>query len=233
MPPGKVLIERHPNQDVLRDVGIRASDSGSSGHRFKPNVGKVIAVCASLPFTYDEVLALKEIGAPKRHLQEATRRSVQFLAPIEIKAGDTVVYRYVHNWEEDDDVNEQGSAYGWENYVVIDHDSLICRLNEDGSVYPLAGNVLIEDVRERQSPFTRVLAVGAPLLRDFDHPDEVDADDLVGGETVAINYKHSIPVQDPELGIALESLLGCRNIAFIKRRYIHFIIDARSTQDTH
>lgn len=207
-------------QSVLRGLGVQAIDGGNSSHRFLPNIGKVQAVCSALPFTYDYVQHLKRTRQSQRHVQEATRASCQFLTDIEICPGDTVVYRYVHNWGDDDVVDDM------REHLVIDHDSLICVIREDGDVYPLAGNVLIENTRDQENEnISRVLAVGKPVQRYFDFSDYSDEGmDLLPGDIIGLNIKQSVPVQDVDLGIAIDSILGFDNIAFIKRRHIHFKI---------
>lgn len=220
MPPGKVLIRRAPEQSTIRGTGIQAVDSGSGqSFQYQPNYGEVIAVCNSIPFARDRVDEMKRRGYSKDEVSRVAMQSAQFLTDIEVKPGDKVVFRLVENWE--NEYNEGQNKIGLD--IIISHDNLICRINDDGSVYPLAGNVLIENTRP--NALTRVLATGKPVIRYFDFPGWTDEDDDLDGKYILANTKQSMPVQDPDVGSAIEHIDGVTDIAFIKRRYIHAVYE--------
>lgn len=210
-----MLIRRTGEQSVLRGLGVRAIDPGDSGYRMIPNKGTVIGVCRETSFLLDEYRRLKDSNADRRAINQVAIRSSKYDYDIEVKPGDEVVFRYVHNWENEDDVDEET--------IAIDYESLICKI-ENGVVYPLAGNVLIKDTRhDDDRHLTKVLAAGKPLKRYFDFPGFDDGEiDVSPGDDVAVNIKQSIPVQDPDLGASIDEILGETNIAAIKRRYILF-----------
>lgn len=205
MPPNKVLVRRLGLQDSFE--GIQASDHEDREHWMLSNIGVVEAVCDSLHFTRDEVMWLKHIGRPAREIAETTRASCLFNAHIEAKVGDLVIYRRVNNVNADE-VFEK-------DRLVIPHDDLIARVNPDGSLYPLCGNVIIED---RQEPITKVIAAGKPLLGYFDFVGYTDPDIDLVGKTVALNHRQSAPVSDNVFS-------DFKLLAYIKRRHILLIVE--------
>lgn len=205
MPPNKVLVRRCGLQDSIE--GILASDHEDREHWMLSNVGIVEAVCDKLNFTRDDVLWMKERGRPAREIEEATRQSCLYNAHVEAKVGDKVIFRRVNNINEDE-VFEK-------DRLVIPHDDLIARVNEDGSLYPLCGNVIIED---RQEPITQVIACGRPLMGYFDFPKYVDFDVDLTGKTVALNHRQSAPVGD-------EVFSDFKLLAYIKRRHILLVVE--------
>lgn len=202
----RVMIRRVGLQDLFD--GVEVADHEDTEHRFLPNIGVVKGVCDSLHFTAMEVEQLKRQSS-LRAVQEMTRQSCMFLTEIEAKVGDVVIFRRVNNVNEDE-IFERGDGY---MTLLIPHDDLIARLNPDGSLYPLAGNVIIED---RQEPVTRVLAAGKPVISYFDHQGYRDFDNDIQGKLVILNHKQSAPVAD--------ELSEFSGLAYIKRRHINLII---------
>ena len=200
----RVMIRRIGLQDGVD--GLEIADHEDTEHRLLPNVGVVEGVCESLHFTAPSVADLKRNRASLREIQEATRQSCMFLTEIEVKVGDVVIFRRVNNVNEDE-IFEKGDGYVT---LLIPHDDLIARINPDGSLYPLAGNVIIED---REEPVTRVLAAGKPVIAYFDHQGYEDFDDDIEGCLVVLNHKQSAPVAD--------ELSAFSGLAYIKRRHIN------------
>lgn len=205
MPPNKVLIRRIGSLDVIE--GVEYSDHESTEHRGISNVGIVESICSELYFSRDHVLWMKHVGRTAHEIQKASHQSAMFLAEIEAKPGDKVIYRRVNNVNEDE-------VYG-DDMLVIPHDDLIARINPDGSLYPLAGNVIIEDTK---SSITTVIAAGKPLMGYFDHAGYRDYDVELAGKTVAVNHKQAAPVAD-------ETLSEYGKLAYIKRRHILLIVE--------
>lgn len=193
MPPNKVLVRRSGLNDTRGDWEV--ADSEHTEHTLLPNVGIVEAVCSNLLFTRDQVLWMKRNGYPARDIQEQTRFSCMFLTEIEVKPGDRVVYRRINNVS-DADTMFDGTR---ENArLVISHDDLIARVNPDGSLYPLAGNLIVHDTFPES--VTKVVYSGKPVLEYFDNPGYKDFEDDLTDKVVVANMRQAAPVGD--LGIA-------------------------------
>ena len=221
MPPNRILVMRHGFLDLAE--GVQLADHEDRAHEHLPNIGVVEAVCNRLNFTRDIVLEFKRQGRSPREINELSIRSCQYLTPIEIKPGDKVIYRRLNNVSDMDNVYEQ--AYGCAK-IVIQHDDLIAKITPDGTLYPLAGNVIVVDTFPDN--VTRVLTAGAPVLQYFDHPGYADATDSLAGKLVVANMRQAAPIGGYNLGISAEAeyiLNGKTSLAYIKRRHILATLD--------
>lgn len=221
MPPNRILVHRQGLIDSYG--GIQLADHEDRAHEHLPNFGVVKAVCNRLNFTRDLVLELKRQGRDRREIQEASRRTCQYLTPIEVKVGDTVIYRRLNNVSDMENVHQRD---GDDATLVIQHDDLIARIESNGSIYPLAGNLIVCDTFPEN--VTRVVAAGLPVLEYFDHPGYKDADDMLVGRMVVANMRHAAPMcgYNSVLAHSDEYILsGKTSLAYIKRRHILAIID--------
>ncbi len=220
MPPNKVLVHRQGLIDSYG--GIQLADHEDRAHEHLPNFGVVKAVCNRLNFTRDLVLELKRQKRDRREIQELSRRTCQYLTAIEVKVGDTVIYRRLNNVSDMDNVHQRD---GDEATLVIEHDDLIARIEADGSLYPLAGNLIVYDTFPEN--VTRVMAAGLPVLEYFDHPGYKDIDDQLVGRLVVANMRQAAPISGYNSDIAHFDyiLTGRSSLAYIKRRHILATID--------
>ena len=220
MAPNKVLIKRSGLQDSR--FGFCLADSETTEHKLLPNIGEVIAVCDTLRFTWDTVDAMKACGSPTRAIQEEERASCRHLTEIEVKPGDRVVYRRMMNWSDMDNIASGGREMA---NIVIEHDDLIAIIRPGNTLYPVAGNVLVEI---HDSPFARIVAAGLPVLKYFDWPNYSDFSEALDvDDIVAINPKQSAPIGTVPLVrgvaafvLAYENILDPIEVSYIKRRHI-------------
>lgn len=225
----KVLIRREGIVTSL--AGFEVGDDDHTEHNSLPNIGVVEQVCKDLYCPVDRILEMRQQHKSRREISAAEHNACLFLTEIEAKPGDRVIYRRIMNVS---DMENVVSGSRESARLIISHDDLIARINDDGSLYPLAGNVLIID--DQDSAFTTVIAAGKPVLRYFDFPFHKDpSTPLPPGTSVLANMKQAVPVgysRAKKVGAAYiladESIVEPETvpIACIKRRHIHAIVHA-------
>lgn len=130
LPPNYVYVK--PDGKIESDrTGLVRRDFVDA-HNQLSVTGVVVGVCDRLFFE-----PYSSTGHP-----ELIQQSIAQDVPLEIKAGDRVLYRYLANVD-------QADTFG--DGIVIKYDELYAIIREDGSLYPLNGYIFIvpdDDIQE-------------------------------------------------------------------------------------
>lgn len=181
--------------DKAANVVVNAIDEK---HLLQSRVGKVLAVCDRLQYDGAETHTYLDGRDLSFHEQNyvayLNQKSVYYDVPIEVKAGDTVLYRWLANTNTTLHVN---------GLIVLRYDDLVATVDE-GEFYPLNGLVLMcmekglvgdefaGKIGVKRSVAT-VVAEGCLVNSYLAFPDEKDqAVDLMGRQVI---FDHRMAVR--------------------------------------
>lgn len=214
--PGQVIIRPHPHNTSTKTVVV--DDEFSPEHNFSVT-GEVVAVSGPADFfVYDgNYQDYDAHEARENRLRAGASR--EFDVPVEIKAGDIVVFPYFYHLKDDLAQEEQIG----DGNLLIPYESLMARI--DGSrIYPLNGMVAGTEVPKdvgmaklRKAPVSniyRIVAEGCRVKRysGYGYPDRKEK---MTGKVVSVFPNSAVA---PE--VDMHKILNDNKLYFFHRRNI-------------
>lgn len=223
--PNYVIIQPHANHTAGASHGVEMPDFVNEHFNFAVT-GTVVQVCEKIHYFGRELRTIKgkhiRSVIDQRLVQDYLAMSQQFDVPVEIEAGDTVVFPYL--WRVDDAMFDEERFGG---FMVLRYDQLTAKV-VDGKLYPLNGAVLGRKVKSDQGVMQlqreywdgRMDVTHEGCLvsdyMDYGYPDQEGS--LVGKQ-VFVNPRMPISIEVPsQLRLADEELFQ------VHRRHIVGII---------
>lgn len=193
-----VLIEPFGYNPVDKDTGMVVH--ADEEHLLQARIGKVIAVCDRLQYDGEEMHPYSDGRRLSFHEQNyagyINSKSVYYDVPIEVEAGDTVIYRWMQN---------TNTTLHVEGKMLVRYDQLVVKKLDDG-FYPLNGLVLIrmenklsddpflDKVQMRRSA-AKVVAEGCLVKSYLSFPGEVDQPEQLMGKTVIFDHRMAVRIE--------------------------------------
>lgn len=147
--PNYVLVLPDKNH-VAGTHGMDMPDFVSPQHNFAVT-GTVVSAPKRLNYFGRQIKAIKRKMVrdvwDERLLRDWMAGTVNFDVPVEIKAGDTVIFPYIHRL---DDKTFDEERHG--EFLLLPYDTLTARV-DGGELYPLNGNVLGRKIVPEQGLF--------------------------------------------------------------------------------
>jgi len=163
----------------------------------------------TLLFFKKEIDAIKkEFGSsqncPVDRLQEIqwlTRQSVQYDVPVEIKKGDTVIFKYQVYFQ----AFKEGRVFmdGKDMLILVPYDMLILAIRDDKFI-PVNGYVLIEPIitkseviieeGQEEDQLGVITHIGSPCKNYLGYEDQ-DDDFFKEGDTIFFKKNYTVPVE--------------------------------------